>query len=540
MRWFHFSDIHFNFEGYDTKWMRERLVEYLKDFKAPDASALFITGDFRFAPDKEFKNETKEYIKKIQNCIGNENTALYISAGNHDLDRNESRTAQIASTLKGYDASKGTLSIETLRYLNVAFDEFNEFISDSAGKVIREQNPHRFIESEEINIVCINTSIVSGIKSADEYGQLIVGINFLEDCFKQVNVNKPIIAYGHHSLESLRYDEQVRVIELFQKYNVHVYLCGHNHIFKVNNVSYDEKYKLYEIFAGNLYTEDRYSQCGFLEADLKSDNYLEIKCHEWDFNARKWHLSNTYSDEQNNYTKILKLYEHPLNKNNDSERYKNRNPIKNVMMLPFNKAVVTVPIYKKKFYKKTWPIVHFNEFQYTLKLMSAISSEGLEIETEYNVTYQFSEIHIGGPTVNVATYQYIMNFIPSYKAIVKKGEVPRESRFLNPNFIQIGEQTGFSVVDKRGNIINFYRDDWINDIGILIRLKINNKKVVHLIFGTGKRGTLVALNYLTNYAEDISKKYQDKNYFLLLWGNYINYSIDFSKGIQDLSDCLEM
>ena len=106
------------------------------------------------------------------------------------------------------------------------------------------------------------------------------------------------------------------------------------------------------------------------------------------------------------------------------------------------------------------------------------------------------------------------------------------------NYIIPSDQTGFSVRDDEGKELLFLRDDKVNDIGLLVRLKINEKKTVHLIFGTGKRGTMAALNYITNYSEEIFLKHNTKNYFLMLWSNYTNYSIDFSKGITDLSEYL--
>lgn len=542
MRWLHFSDIHFNFDGYDTTCMRETLLDYLKDLNIDNIDVLFITGDFRFAPKREFKTDTKDYIENMRKSIGIMDKPFYITAGNHDLNRNETRKNFIESFRKRYDASKGELSLEDLKHLNIEFEDFNNFISDAAGEIINSNNPHRFIRHNEANIICINTSITSGMKSGDEYGQLILGIKFLEECFKKIDLGKPTIVYGHHSLESLRYDEQVRVIELFQKYNVHVYLCGHNHVFQINNISYNEKHKLYEVFSGNLYTENRYSQCGFLEANL-SNNVLEIKCHEWDFNARKWHLSNTYSDNNNESVKILELYDFSSHRRFEAAVSKKQRLLLDVMMISDGKVALTVPVYEKKFYNKKWPIVHFNEFEYTIKIINSISTDNLKVETTGTTclpTYQFSEIHIGGPTVNSDTYQYIINFLPTYKSIVKRTNIPKESKFVSPGFIQEGEKTGFSIVDQNGKTHEYFREDKRNDIGILIRLKINERKTVHLIFGTGKRGTLAALNYLTNYAEDIMKNFKRKNYFLLLWGNYTNYSIDFSKGITDLSHFLKI
>ena len=320
---------------------------------------------------------------------------------------------------------------------------------------------------------------------------------------------------------------------MFQNYNVHIYLCGHNHVFRINNISNDEQYKIYEIFSGNLYTEEEYSQCGFLIADLTHD-MLKIECHEWDFNNRKWHISNTYSDEDNCNEKILYLNQKNVNNMVPREEEGNHVTILQKVMQVNRNVAISVPIYEKKFYRNNWPVVHKSEYEYTLRLLNAIGLSNLNIETNYNVTYSYSEIHIGGPTVNLNTYRYICNYVESYRAILQKENMPK-IKIADKDFILQSDKTGFMVADEEGKSKAYYRTVGKNDIGILIRIKINNKKTVHLIFGVGKRGTMVAINYLINYAEEINEKYGNNNYFFCMWGNYVDYSIDTSKEAIDLS-----
>lgn len=479
MRWLHFSDIHFNFDGYDTSVMREKLLKYICDniHEAPDA--VFITGDLRFARDtNEFKEETKMYINKLIDSF-DRNCPYYIAAGNHDVNRSRAREDVIRAARNNYSSSNGDFKKDYYQRLLPDFNSFRSFITDSAGPIINDDYLHRFIQTNIANIICINTSITSGFDSADEYGQLIIGIKNLEECLNKIDKNKPTIVFGHHSIESLRYDESIRVIDLFQKHNIHIYLCGHNHSFKVNNISYDENYVIYELFVGNLYTEDRFSQCGFLEVEYLN-NQVCIMCHEWDYNNRRWHLSNTYSNDFDGTTKVLKLYNNL--KNTRSRQNENHNMLQRVMMISNKNVAITLPVYEKKSFTNQWPFVHYNEYAYTLKLINAISISGLNIETDYSVNYQHSEIHIGGPTVNINTYQYIRNFLPSYKAYIKKDFIPNNLCRISKDFIVESENSGFSVQDKSGNEMGYFRQDNKNDIGIIIRLKINEQKTVHLIF----------------------------------------------------------
>lgn len=549
MRWVHFADMHFNFDAYDTDRMRDGLLEYIPKIKEKKIDFMCITGDFRFAPKKEFKEETKTFISNIQKKLEIEEKPLYCVVGNHDVNRNPTRKDLVVGLRQKYNSGEGEIDQSTLNHLNLDFSQFDEFLQDSAGEIIGKKNPHRFIAHPQVNIICMNTSITSCEKSADEYGQLIVGIKYLKECMENIDHSKPTIALGHHSLESLRYSEKIRVEELFKKYNVHIYLCGHNHVFQVSNASSDEKYKLYEIFSGNLYTEERYSQCGFLVADLQ-DNVLKLECYEWDFNSRKWHLSNTYSDDEDEREKTLYLYSKKENKNligcqqlhqlqcpqlQCPQLQQEDSMIQKVMMIDDHHVSISVPTYEKEFFRKNWPVVHYNEYEYTLRLVNAISTRQLQINVEYNATYPSSEIHIGGPTVNAATYKYLMNYVPSYRAIVRKENVTFEESDDRNNMIMIEENTGFRIVDENGEEKKFYREYKKSDIGVLVRLKVNRKKTVHLMFGTGKRGTMVAINYLINSVDEIYERCGDQNYFLVVFGNYMDYSIDFSRNVCDLS-----
>lgn len=532
MKWIHFSDIHFNFDGYDTSQMRYKLLEYLQKQNNKKIDAMFITGDFRFAPQKVYIEETKVFIDQIRKQCGIIDKPFYYTAGNHDVDRDFDRMQVIRGVRNSYKSSQGNL--DSWKMLQGGFSEFNNFIEDSTGKIIREENPHKFIKNEKVNIICMNTAVTSGENSENEYGQLIVGIKFLEECLKKIDKSKPTIVYGHHSIESLNYQERVRVLEMFQNYGIHIYLCGHNHVFSINNVSNNEQYKIYEIFSGNLYTEEGQSQCGFLIADLMGD-VLKIECHEWDFNNRKWHISNTYSDEERCDQKILYLSDEKLPvEYSGNDRNISDSALQKIMQFNSNNVAVSVPTYKKKFHTNVWPVVHKLEYEYTLKLLNAIGLSGLNIETDYNVTYPYSEIHVGGPTVNLCTYRYISNYVESYKAILQERNIPK-NRIVDKNFIIKSNRTGFSVVDENNKRIEFCRADSRNDIGMLVRIKINEKKTVHLVFGIGKRGTMVAINYLINYAEKIYENYGSNNYFFCIWGNYIDSSIDTSKNIVDLS-----
>uniref|UniRef100_UPI00405708D8 metallophosphoesterase n=1 Tax=Agathobacter sp. TaxID=2021311 RepID=UPI00405708D8 len=116
-KWLHFSDIHFNFKDYDTETMRTRLREYLED-KFAKKDALFFTGDFRFAgtTDKSYLPETTKFIKDLRSSLLDDSSHLYLTVGNHDVDRDSFRESTILSIKNKYTSSNGTLITQNSDY----------------------------------------------------------------------------------------------------------------------------------------------------------------------------------------------------------------------------------------------------------------------------------------------------------------------------------------------------------------------------------------------------------------------------------------
>ena len=87
IRWIHFSDLHLNLTGTETKRLRENLLEYL-DTIVGKIDYAFFTGDIRHAPSGDFPSNAGKEIENICNAIGLPEKRLFIEPGNHDVDRN--------------------------------------------------------------------------------------------------------------------------------------------------------------------------------------------------------------------------------------------------------------------------------------------------------------------------------------------------------------------------------------------------------------------------------------------------------------------
>ena len=93
-RWIQMSDIHFQNKKvtFNTKQLRDSLPEYLKNEIKEKINGMFLTGDYRFAPENEM-NATKvvEYILQCAEVLGLTKNEIYTAPGNHDLSRGEVR-----------------------------------------------------------------------------------------------------------------------------------------------------------------------------------------------------------------------------------------------------------------------------------------------------------------------------------------------------------------------------------------------------------------------------------------------------------------
>ena len=86
IRWIHFSDLHLNKTGTETKRLRKKLIDYLDSMDGKFDYA-FFTGDIRYAPSGDFQKDAGKEIENICNAIGLPEKHLFMVPGNHDIDR---------------------------------------------------------------------------------------------------------------------------------------------------------------------------------------------------------------------------------------------------------------------------------------------------------------------------------------------------------------------------------------------------------------------------------------------------------------------
>lgn len=277
-KWVHLSDLHFQGkEGYNIERAREELPIYLRE-KIGECDALFITGDFRYAKDSNGDvGEVCNYINSIKAAI-NAKYVLYVP-GNHDLKRTTMRTALIEQTANKYDPNnKGHFDSEILEYLVGGFGFFKEIEEKSGNRqnLINVNKIHQIVSLDQCDILLLNTAITAG--RDEERGSLILGIDYLKDALKGRNADKPVIVLGHHGASFWQREEQKSIYNLFEKENIKLYLCGHEHAL------YDEyigNNAILQITAGCLRKDSNEVQVGFSTGMLSNDNKALCKVHFW-------------------------------------------------------------------------------------------------------------------------------------------------------------------------------------------------------------------------------------------------------------------
>lgn len=150
-----------------------------------------------------------------------------------------------------------------------------------------------------------------------------------------------------------------------------------------------------------------------------------------------------------------------------------------------------------------------------------------------------NEINIGGFLTNKKVNVYFNEHFKNFKIIenISRQKV-LNNRPINHDVIEYtsSDESGFKIGDDY-----YLKMDKYSDYAFLIKLietdfRNADKKTVHILFGGGNIGTIKATEYLLTHYRQIYKKYKKGHYFFAIKINLTDNSIDFSKGIIDLTD----
>lgn len=306
-KWVQISDVHFrpkdkNKGDFNSGLLKDQLLEEFKTLK--DVNALLVTGDYRFAPDKESNpKNVVDFLKNLANNLGIDVSKVIMVPGNHDLKRGTLRTDIAKAEWNQYNPTQGTFDVERLEALQNGFDFFHKLANELEYKCFEDAtNPHALVDMGNCYLLLLNTAITAC--GNEDAHHLLVGCDYLRGLLH--NVKKPVIAMGHHSLELLNEEEKRACITFLENSGVYLYLCGHSHI--MWGTSYGDKSK--QINVGCLLQEDKSVTAGFSVGSLYTDGTVKINNYVWDMSDQKWEPKISNDKE---FSRLYEIYM-PTNK----------------------------------------------------------------------------------------------------------------------------------------------------------------------------------------------------------------------------------
>lgn len=287
MKWLHLSDIHFNYENYESNNLR---VDFIKQIKALSESEpfthLFLTGDI-LLKNEHANSDTIGFLHQLISCMSLPLNRVFIVPGNHDHDRDytisllDSVEKETPKTPSGQKFDN--LSSAQKRYLLSSFQNFDNAYSSIFGQSYYSDhlNPHLLTYDDSTNsaIIRINTAWLD--QNSEDDQTLYCGSKQLQDLLQKnagLLSNTTNIAIGHHPLNALHPAEKSRVVEMFMRYNIGLYFCGHAH---KPSIEYFHNKDIIQIIAPGGFN-DGYSEGGYVWGILDTDlNFYKSETFNW-------------------------------------------------------------------------------------------------------------------------------------------------------------------------------------------------------------------------------------------------------------------
>lgn len=260
IHWLHLSDIHLNKRDVDSRRMRNRLLDYMKEL-GTQIDYIFITGDLRYAPMGEFAADTVDYINKLLSVTNLTVDRLFIVPGNHDIERDaEGRAEAILESIKDYSPKDGALASDKMAAVHCGHTEFRKMMhtiyhenQEQAAGYDNDEKPHFVTETKDFNIICIDTALTY---TKQRNNNLFIGTEYIMDLLEELNQDKPSIILTHYSFDFLERSEQMQIVQLLKDFHVQLWLAGHEHTVLMRK-QWDY---FYEFQSGNLMHEGEYTR----------------------------------------------------------------------------------------------------------------------------------------------------------------------------------------------------------------------------------------------------------------------------------------
>lgn len=289
LKWLHISDIHFSYAGYDTFLARDDFLKGIRQISEHESfTDLFITGDILYR-NMASSDETIRFLDDIVASMGITKTHVWIVPGNHDHCRDICNDACV----KIYGASDPNLEVDKLNESDIsgilgAFGYFEKFCDSFYGSksVYAERKLHWCANlQDKSSVIGLNTAWLENDSRSDAY--IKTGLKQLKSVFTDVNHDSDVvnIAIGHHPIDKLYKYDQDRILELFRRNNVKVYLCGHEHD---AGAKYYEDADVLQIDAAGMLVDD-FSYGGYCVGTIDTSSRTQrVEFFRWSYSNEHW------------------------------------------------------------------------------------------------------------------------------------------------------------------------------------------------------------------------------------------------------------
>lgn len=297
VRFLQISDLHFQFQNYDTIVMRDKLLDFIEVLRREsDFDFLLLTGDIAHKGDV-YNEDVKEYLNGIIKSMGLSKNNVHLVPGNHDISRDMTRTLLIDSIMKSPNPSEmlDKLDQKATNILVEGQRKFFDFYEDFMGVKYPEEDLHFLYQSEKYNVLSINTCLLSDKKG--EEGTLLTAQMKLYKAIRKMNKEKNKgkvlnIAIGHHTLGCIESSERESIKAHFDDYFIDLYLAGHVHDSSFNITANTNENPFLELVSGAI-IKDEYATPEFISVDVNLDNgETEVTYYIWNTEYKYWSKNN--------------------------------------------------------------------------------------------------------------------------------------------------------------------------------------------------------------------------------------------------------
>lgn len=316
MKWLHISDIHFNYSGYDSSNLKNKLLEKLTELNL-DLDFILITGDcfYQYKGDMFQQKNMATFIKSIATKCKCPRNRIYLCQGNHDVNRQDNTRNNLIDSIR--DGSED---------FSKKYNELSETGSEKFQKLHKsvtgyDYNPYKVFEPKDTlyRIISLDTSLLS--KDKFDSGKLQICNEKLLQLNKRILDDEKInILIMHHDVNCFISEDTRRFEHWIDDNNIDIVFSGHTHRAAVE--IYNDTFREIKQFTAGAIVVDNYAIPSFYICEY--DEICEIKMHLFTYADKKeeWVLDNSnlrkFKEGIHNYSLPRKVYKKELQVTIDS------------------------------------------------------------------------------------------------------------------------------------------------------------------------------------------------------------------------------